>query len=361
MIANDVLWYLGDAVDHKPDDYYAFPEGYGVDYLNHDVLTNRLSVMNGLFTVPEGTTWKVLWVPDDYFMLPATKKRLSELSAAGGKVVFGGKDALEKALVSIGKDVATEPSLGDGLNEDFMWLHRKVGSIDRYFVAAGTNGYRGKVTFRANGVSSIFDPVSGERTAWVNGTEIELYPSQSVFVEFGMEAGNSPAKDTGKSYIGFGPWKLSFAQGWGAPPSVEIGSLMPWTDIPSLSREAKAYCGTVAYETEFDIGQLPDGARCVLDLGRVETVADVFVNGKNVRTLWCEPYACDVSGFVKPGRNSLRIEVTNTWRNRIVYDLAQSEDKRKTWILYRKNFNPSPESPFIPAGLIGPAVLRLQK
>ena len=361
VIANDVLWYLGDAVDHKPDDYYAFPEGYGVDYLNHDVLTNRLSVMNGLFTVPEGTTWKVLWVPDEYFMLPATKKRLAELSADGGKVVFGGKDALEKALLSIGKDVETAPSLGDGLSEDFMWLHRKIGTIDRYFVAAGTNGYRGKVTFRANGVSSIFDPVSGEWTAWVNGTEIELYPSQSVFVEFGMEAGNPPAKDTGKPCIGFGPWKLSFAQGWGAPPSVEIGSLMPWTDIPSFSREAKAYCGTVAYETEFDIGQLPDGARCVLDLGRVETVADVFVNGKNVRTLWCEPYACDVSGFVKPGRNSLRIEVTNTWRNRIVYDLAQSEDKRKTWILYRKNFNPSPESPFIPAGLIGPAVLRFQK
>ena len=58
----DVLWYLGDAVDHKPDEDYPFPEGFRADYLNHDVLTNRLSVKDGVFTVPEGTAWNVLWV-----------------------------------------------------------------------------------------------------------------------------------------------------------------------------------------------------------------------------------------------------------------------------------------------------------
>ncbi|MBR3924578.1 MAG: hypothetical protein IKJ45_15780, partial [Kiritimatiellae bacterium] len=186
--SNDVLWYLGDAVGHKPDEYYEFPEGYGVDYLNHDVLTNRLSVKNGMFTVSEGTSWKVLWVPDEHFMLPATRKRLAELTKAGGKVVFGGKDRLTKALASIGKDVTTVPEQGDGLNEDFMWLHRKVGAMDRYFVAAGTNGWTGKVSFRANGAASVYDPVSGERYAWRNGDELALHPSQSVFVEFGGEA-----------------------------------------------------------------------------------------------------------------------------------------------------------------------------
>jgi hypothetical protein len=45
----------------------------------------------------------------------------------------------------------------------------------------------------------------------------------------------------------------------------------------------------------------------------------------------------------------------------VVYDLGQKEDRRKTWILYRKNFNPSPESPFVPAGLLGPVMLRLRK
>jgi hypothetical protein len=150
-IANDVLWYLGDAVDHKPEEEYLFPEGFRADYLNHDVLTNRLAVKDGLFTIPEGASWKVLWVPDEYFMLPETRRHLERLSRLGGKVVFGGRDSLVKALSGMSKDVATLPSLGDGPSEDFMWLHRRDGAVDRYFVAAGTNGYRGRVTFRAKG------------------------------------------------------------------------------------------------------------------------------------------------------------------------------------------------------------------
>ena len=354
--ANDVLWYLGDGIGHKPDDYFAFPEGYAVDYLNHDVLMNRLSVKNGLFTIPEGVSWKVLWVPDEHFMLPATKKRLIELSAAGGHVIFGGKEDLEKALAAIGKDVATSPALGDGLNEDFMWLHRKVGGMDRYFVAAGTNGYRGKVTFRAEGESSIYDPVSGERIAWDNSTVMELHPSQSVFVEFGIGAAKASIMDNIKKEVcPFGEWRLYFPAGWGAPESVTIPSLVSWTEIPGFTPEAKAYCGTVTYETEFNVSKIPVNANMILDLGRVETVAKVFVNGREVRTLWCEPYACNISSFVKQGRNSLRIEVTNTWRNRVVYDLNQPESKRKTWILYQKKFNPAASSPMIPAGIIGPA------
>jgi hypothetical protein len=109
----------------------------------------------------------------------------AELAAAGGKDVFGGKDELVKVLSAYAKDVATEPALGDEPSEDFMWIHRTVDGIERYFVAAGTNGWRGKVTFRAKGTVSIFDPVLLERTAWRNGDVLEIPPSRSVFVEFG--------------------------------------------------------------------------------------------------------------------------------------------------------------------------------
>ena len=101
--------------------------------------------------------------------------------------------------------------------------------------------------------------------------------------------------------------------------------------------------------------------RFVLDLGSVETIAKVCVNGKEVRTLWCEPYSCEIADFVKMGMNSLRIEVTNTWRNRVVYDLDQPKEERKTWILYRKNFSPPPKSPMVPAGLLGPVRLFVPK
>jgi hypothetical protein len=353
--AQDILWYLGDAVDHIPDEQYPLPEGFRADYLNHDVLINRLVVKDGRFVVPEGTEWKVLWVPDERFMLPATRAALDRLSAAGGTVVYGGKDSLLRALSGIRKDVATEPSMGDGPNEDFMWIHRRDGAIDRYFVASGTNGYRGKVTFRAKGNAAIIDPVSGERVAWRNGGELQMPPSRSYFVEFGSAEPVVSKPDMQEMPCRFAAWRLSFKPGWGAPDSVKLDSLVSWTEIAGFSSEAKAYCGTVAYETEFEVKG--GNGRFVLDLGRVESVAKVIVNGREVQTLWCAPYSCDITDCLKPGRNLLRVEVTNTWRNRVVYDLGQPESQRKTWILYRKNFSPPPGSPMVPAGLIGPVRL----
>ena len=350
----DVLWYLGDAVDHKPDEDYPFPEGFRADYLNHDVLTNRLAVKNGSFVVPEGTSWKVLWVPDERFMLKATRKRLAELAAAGGKVVFGGKSELVKALSAQVKDVATEPALGDAPSEDFMWIHRRVDEADRYFVAAGTNGWSGRVTFRAKGAASIFDPVSLQRTAWHNGDQLAIPPSRSVFVEFGTplatDATDHAHPTRGRELT---DWTLSFPLGWGAPDAVRLDRLVSWTEIPGFSREARAFSGTVRYETEFDSAD----THVELDLGHVESIADVFVNGRQVRTLWCEPYRCRLHGFVRKGRNRLRIEVTNTWRNRLIYDLGQPEERRKTWIPPPARHNMRSTDALTPSGILGPVYL----
>ena len=359
--AQDVLWYLGDAVDHKPDEEYPFPEGFRADYLNHDVLTNRLAVRDGLFTIPEGATWKVLWVPDTYFMLPTTKAALDRLSAAGGTVVYGGKDALVAALAGIQKDVATEPALGDGSSEDFMWIHRIVDGHDRYFVAAGTNGYRGKVTFRATGPVSVFDPVSLERRAWTNGTVLEILPSRSVFVEFGVQGSGIGDQGSGTvKKVEIRDWTLKFEKGWGAPETVTLGTPVSWTEIPGFSREAQAYPGTVVYTAMFDL-QTPDSQLLTLNLSCVKSMAKVFVNGTYVRTLWCEPYRCDISRYVVDGRNELRIEVTNTWRNRLIYDLGQPEKDRKTWIIYKKGYNPGPTDAYGPSGILGPVTLESMK
>ena len=74
--------------------------------------------------------------------------------------------------------------------------------------------------------------------------------------------------------------------------------------------------------------------------------------------MWCEPFRCDITPFVKQGTNKLRIEVTHTWRNRIIYDLGQNEKDRKTWIIYKPGYNPSPTDSFTPSGILGPVFLR---
>ena len=356
VCVQDVLWYLGDAVDHKPDEDFAFPEGFRADYLNHDVLTNRLSVANGRFVIPEGASWRVLWVPERRFLRPATERRLVELASAGGRIVYGGKERLAQALADLRKDVATEPALGDEPSEDFMWLHRRIGPLDRYFVAAGTNGYRGKVTFRADGPVSLYDPVTETRRGWRNGAELVLAPSQSLFVEFGIAA-DEPSAGMTRVRTLEASWWIAFEPGWGAPASLPLERPVSWTEIPGLSEEARAYSGTAVYGTEFEC-EAEEAVACVrLDLGRVESVAKVLVNGRPVRTLWCEPYTCELTGMLKPGRNTLRVEVTNVWRNRVLYDLNRPKAERKTWTIHRPGLGPDLSAPLLPAGLLGPVRL----
>ena len=341
--ANDVLWYLGDAVDHLPDAYSDFPEGYAFDYLNQDALLTRIEWNGSRFVNPEGTQWRVLWVPDMYFMRPETKAKLDALVAAGGRVVYGGLDALRDALAAAARpDVTTEPRLGDAPNEDFMWIARRDGEAYRYFICAGTNGWRGFVTFRASGQASVFDPVTRRHTAWRNGGAVELVPGQSLFIEF------TPSPK-------FGKWRLTLPEGEGASGPVEMDEPQSWSSLPAFSREAQAFSGTAAYETVFT---LPDDGEYELDLGAVETIARVIVNGKEAATLWRQPYRCTLAGLVRTGVNALRVEVSNTWRNRIIHDIPLPEEKRRTWIAPTKYYWPTAKDAFDPAGISGPVSLR---
>jgi hypothetical protein len=79
-------------------------------------------------------------------------------------------------------------------------------------------------------------------------------------------------------------------------------------------------------------------------------VAEVFVNGKKVRTLWAKPYKADVTEFVKDGGNELRVDVTSTFFNRLVYDAGQPVEQRKTWTIA----GPKENQPLRPSGLLGP-------
>ena len=144
-------------------------------------------------------------------------------------------------------------------------------------------------------------------------------------------------------------WTLSFPAGWGAPASLKLEKLVSWTDLP-LGEEGRHFSGTATYTTTFT-GKA--GARWTLDLGEVETVAEVFVNGQKARTLWTPPYRCEIGDLVKDGVNELRVDVTTTWFNRLAYDAGLPEKDRKTWTIA----GPKKGTPPKPAGLLGPVKL----
>ena len=111
--------------------------------------------------------------------------------------------------------------------------------------------------------------------------------------------------------------------------------------------EIRYFSGTITYTTEFDLDDA-SAARVLLNLGRVESMAKVYVNDRYAGGAWCPPYKVDITQCVKKGRNTLRVEVVNKWVNRIVGDMQLPPEQRKISLLV----NPYDAStPLPPSGL----------
>ncbi len=64
--------------------------------------------------------------------------------------------------------------------------------------------------------------------------------------------------------------------------------------------------------------------------------------------MWKPPHAVDVTGRLRPGDNELRVEVANTWHNRLVGDAGLLPSERITTTDIRRPF--SPDTPLLEAG-----------
>ncbi len=117
-----------------------------------------------------------------------------------------------------------------------------------------------------------------------------------------------------------GPWRVEFQAGRGAPEPVQL------PELHSLHLNAdpgvKYFSGTATYTHDLDVSaaDLVPGHRVILDLGRVEVVADVVINGRSVGQVWKEPYRLDITDAVHPGANALEVRVATLWPNRLIGD-----------------------------------------
>jgi hypothetical protein len=154
-----------------------------------------------------------------------------------------------------------------------------------------------------------------------------------------------------------GPWDLRFPPKWGAPEQItldRLGSLSESTD-PGV----KYFSGTVTYAKAFDWSPPTKSARknskIWLDLGDVQVMARVSLNGRDFGVLWRPPFRLDVTGALKAGRNDLEIRVANLWPNRMIGDSTLPVARRFTWSSYEPF---TKDSPLPKSGLLGPVTLR---
>lgn len=189
-----------------------------------------------------------------------------------------------------------------------------------------------------------------------------------------------------------GDWQVSFPPNLGAPERITLPKLIPLNTHDQDG--VKYFSGTATYAKTLNVPATAKSSnkRLFLDLGQVGVIANVMINGKDLGTLWKQPYRLDVTNAVKAGANTLQISVTNLWPNRLIGDehlpdpdkftpgggasgfaslnngaivelpTWYKEGKPKpadgritftTWKHYTK------DSPLLDSGLIGPVVLRV--
>jgi hypothetical protein len=158
-----------------------------------------------------------------------------------------------------------------------------------------------------------------------------------------------------------GKWDLHFDPKWGGPDHLEINELKSWIrfDEPGI----KYYSGTATYTKSFNLTasdiksplpELVEGRLILLDLGNVQEMASVKINGKQLQVAWNAPFQFDITPFVKVGTNELEVEVVNMWPNRLIGDAKLPENQRLTKTNVNK-FNGSDGETYLrESGLLGP-------
>lgn len=64
-----------------------------------------------------------------------------------------------------------------------------------------------------------------------------------------------------------------------------------------------------------------------LDLGEVEVMARVKLNGKELGILWKRPFRMDITSAARVGENSVELTIVNLWPNRLIGDEFLPEDR----------------------------------
>jgi len=160
-----------------------------------------------------------------------------------------------------------------------------------------------------------------------------------------------------------GTWKVQFVDGGPELPGpFETRQLASWTDLGDA--EAERFAGTARYTIEFDC-PTKDADDWLLNLGRVCESARIKLNGREVGSLWSQPFQILVGEFLTPGKNTLEVEVTNLAANRI----RDLDIRKVNWKYFydinvvNKNYRPLDASnwPVRDSGLLGPVSLQAVK
>ncbi|MGH7488162.1 MAG: glycosylhydrolase-like jelly roll fold domain-containing protein, partial [bacterium] len=299
---------------------------------------------------------------------PAAPSQPQSRSVGGGRLVQTNDLGALLASEAGGPDVDI---LDPHAAPEFAYIHRTDTQAEIYFLSNQSHAeYSVGVAFRQRGEHcEIWDAVTGQRwraACTAHGPKhvsvtLRFAPAQSFFVLFSKQA--PAAGPRLPEYIEQEPtavatleggWDVHFDPAWGGPGDLHLSQLIDWS--AHSDDRVRYYSGTAIYRKVFDLPEqrARRGQRVYLDLGGVDVIASVRINGRDSGTVWTAPWRLEVTDHLVPGKNTLEISVANLWINRLIRDAELPEGERLTWTTW----NPyTRDTPLERSGLIGPVRL----
>ena len=410
----DILYHLGNDAPLKIATFRMRPvppKGYDYDVCSDEILL-QTRVKNGRILLPSGMSYRLLILAGGKHLTLASLRHIYKLVKQGATIlaqekvtgtrsladgiiadrevrriadqlwgtakmraegqtkIGSGKFVWGVAPATLMQHIQVPPdfqALNTQATDSILFAHRK-SDVDEIFLVVN-HTQRSLVfdgRFRVNTLRpQLWNPedgtISGVKNYRFDGSStvvpLQIEPLSAVFVVFRKDSitvtNDHQIVETMPVWKELSSsWKLQFDTARGAPKEIHLNKLVSWTSYPDFG--VQHYAGTGVYHQEFDLDVLPAG-KLVLDLGKVNDVATVKINGITCPVVWKTPYAVDVTTYLKPGVNVLEVMVTNCWTNRLIADAGLPPEKRITWV----TFNPyKPGDPLLSSGLLGPVVLR---
>ncbi len=387
------------------------PVGYQYDYMNAEVIEKNMTVKDGLLTLPHGTQYRILVLPKLETMRPELLAKIKQLVNDGAVVLgpaptrspsqqnqpeadqqvakmaaelWGDVDGVNLKTRKVGKGLIMN---GLSMTETFALIncvpdcklpedrsvhfgHRTLSGAEVYFVSNQTEETK-LVTpeFRISGYQpELWDATTGkirelpafEQFKNTTSVPLKLAPLESVFIVFRKKAGKARTQNIDANYPKATiladlnqDWKVQFDESQRGPKEpVTFNTLIDWTQ--SADDQIKYYSGSASYQKTFNINALPVDKRILISLGDLTAMAKVYLNDEYVGGVWTPPYQLDITDFIEAGKNTLRIDVVNTWKNRLIGDLKLPESQRETWCPVNEY---NADSPLQASGLFGPVTI----
>lgn len=370
--------------------------GYDFDHINTDALL-RGSVAGGQLITPGGAKFDVLVFQNEQRIPVELAEKLVDFARNGLPMIFvetapsgeAGyldfehknqqaqtlmKQVLASPRVRMAPDAAravvecgqlAKPNLRFTSSASVPFIEKQIGDLDAFFLRNSSPEYKKiDLEFASKASPEIWDAWTGkigERNFERKDGNVEMtldlppYGSQLIVFDPNDTSASGPATARfvpgQKIHIGAGTWNLHVdgidGQGKHVERDFNLPGLVDWAKFAPLEQ----FSGRGTYTTRFKLDPLKNKSRVSLDLGGVNDVAEITVNGEKGPTLLMRPYQADITALVKPGENLLEITVVNTLFNSVLARRA------KTPAL--PGMPGSPAVP-MPSGLLGPVVVTLR-